>query len=761
MKIGSAAGALLALVVTACGGGDAVAPVNRPAESRLHALEGSAPNAADVGTEALLDWAEASSFGPSFFWSHAATQTAGPFRFRHYPRTGVYLGVVTGSDPAWRTDGVYVMGGPFGDAPLYVGQRADFFTPPPDPAPGGALRFSPATLAVNLDEGPGNVGIDLVATPSEAFSGVLYVVIDDPAKVLGGLAPIVVDQQGRAVTRVRPRDDLPLGLHQGTLQVHLCRTASCVGSEVAGSPVPLPYRFGVVRNDPPLSFSAGSGTLSATVSAGATGRLRVDVSTSRWPAEGLYWRATDAQGFVAGSGRVTGIATNPTSSIELLATPPSAAGRYDGSVQVQVCRDSACTLPVDRQSFRYMLFRTVANLVDAAANAVPKLPPLQPLPGAGDWSGWQGGAAHTGYVPGRFDATAFSLRWQWQVPAGKVYGLAAPTVAQGRVALAAQGFGGADTELFVLDEADGSLRWRVAGDSPSRAYFSVPALSATLLYSVVIRDDATLRSTVTSLLAYDLQTGELRFTSAAGTQYHDSLPPVLVGNRVLVASGYRSGVVTFDASSGERLWSADATGYEWWTPASDGSSVFAYGSGGFSSFALADGAPLANRLDPELAGPSGGGGDTTKSFAVDAGRAFVIDKGQLVAFDTRSGAVLWREASKDHVGATAAQGGTVTALRQAPLRIEARSADDGRLLWSTQPQFDVTQGPDLAFVSDPLLTDSHVFVSTERGVYALSRSDGSVQWYISRPGRLALSANGVLLIAQHGPGGRVTAINLR
>ena len=101
--------------------------------------------------------------------------------------------------------------------------------------------------------------------------------------------------------------------------------------------------------------------------------------------------------------------------------------------------------------------------------------------------------------------------------------------------------------------------------------------------------------------------------------------------------------------------------------------------------------------------------------------------------------------------------------REGRMRNVYRFAADGRLLWSYQPLFNV-QGPDQVFVSEPLLTDNLVFISTDRGVYALSRSDGQPRWFYGRPGMLALSARGVLTIAHPGlpgQGGGVTAINLQ
>ena len=718
--------------------------------------------AAVAQADALLDWAETSLYGPLYFWPHATSQSIGPFRFRYYGRHGIYLGVVVEPDPLVRLGGVYVMGGDFGNQPLHVGQQGDFFTPPPEPPATGAVRFTPGILSANLNEGD-SLTLDLTATPQVAFSGTVYVVVEDPAQVLASVDSVIATSQGEAYTRVRLRDDLPRGLHQGRLQVHFCRTANC-SSEFAGSPVALPYRFGVVRQDPVMSFFNSGAALSASLPAGASGQFQLTATVNRWPALPLHYRVLDPLGRISGAGEWTSAGGGHTRTLTLTVQLPDAPGRYDGDFELQGCLDRACTERLASERFSYIAFRTVSGLVDAALGATPRLPPLQALPGAADWSTWQGGATHSGYVPGHFDPAGFSLRWRWALPAGKTYGLAPPSVAQGRIALAAQSVGGsADTELFVLDEADGSLRWRLAGDFAAQASFSTPALSATRLFTAVIGLDSNTGSAATTLMAFDLQTGQRQFSTAVPTQFHDSLPPVLAGNRVLLASGYGNGLASIDAGSGSLQWQAASTGFTWWTPAFDGRTVFSYGSGALTAHNPTDGQVRFSVTDAEMSNGVGGG-PLTKAFAVDGGRAFVVDHGDLAAFDTRTGQVLWRQATRDHVGTTAAQGGIVVALQQGPLRVEARSAGDGRLLWRYEPLFDVNQGPDQGFVSEPLLSDNLVFISTERGVYALSRSDGQPRWYFGQPGALALSANGVLTIAnRNGPelGGGVTAINLR
>ena len=75
----------------------------------------------------LLDFGEQAY--AVYFPGHPATQEAAPFRYRHYLGSGAYLGVVVNSDSDYVLGGVYVMGGPFGSVPRFVGRVTDFITP--------------------------------------------------------------------------------------------------------------------------------------------------------------------------------------------------------------------------------------------------------------------------------------------------------------------------------------------------------------------------------------------------------------------------------------------------------------------------------------------------------------------------------------------------------------------------------------------------------------------------------------------------------
>jgi cytochrome c len=81
----------------------------------------------DEAADALMSYGEQQF--PGYFPSFRPSESLPPFRFRHYPQTGVYLGVVVSPNAHYAPEGVYVMGGEFGSAPMRVGAVRDFIDP--------------------------------------------------------------------------------------------------------------------------------------------------------------------------------------------------------------------------------------------------------------------------------------------------------------------------------------------------------------------------------------------------------------------------------------------------------------------------------------------------------------------------------------------------------------------------------------------------------------------------------------------------------
>lgn len=131
---------LLTVAVTAalaaCGGVgtmEAATPAGTASALRAQAQAlRSAGVSPEEAARQLMDAAE--SAYATYFPGHQPTQSAGPFHFRYYPDTQVYLGVVVTAAPGYEVGAIYVIGGPFGGSienPVRQGSVTDYITPVP------------------------------------------------------------------------------------------------------------------------------------------------------------------------------------------------------------------------------------------------------------------------------------------------------------------------------------------------------------------------------------------------------------------------------------------------------------------------------------------------------------------------------------------------------------------------------------------------------------------------------------------------------
>lgn len=245
---------LIALAAAAflagCGGGsddaDTTSTTSTPAaaaaqfRTTLSAQGGTKVSAAvspAQAAEQLLNFAETTF--PMFFPSHQTTATFDPFLFRYYPQTGVYVGVVVKANMGFTLDGVYVMGGPFGDAPMYVGQLTQFITPV-DPGTGGPTGPNNGCFDLGLLETTGT-RVDLTMQHSGDATGLLTQVWTiNGAKTFEGHAAVEtqIKHTGTLTTAgVSAPTDMDIKSYQkrtGDAEVTSYGSDSVINSSVAG-----------------------------------------------------------------------------------------------------------------------------------------------------------------------------------------------------------------------------------------------------------------------------------------------------------------------------------------------------------------------------------------------------------------------------------------------------------------------------------------------------------------------------------------------
>lgn len=492
-----------------------------------------------------------------------------------------------------------------------------------------------------------------------------------------------------------------------------------------------------------LSFSPGSLSesllqgLSTTLSATATATVHGTISST------LYVVIVDAAGVMEPNPKVSSV--TPGYYTAVFATNPSlTVGEHVGSLQVNVCGDSACGT----------IYGTASLPYDFKVAGSTNLTTLSPLPGAADWKTFQGNVEHTGFVPVTLDAGAFSPRWLIANPhpgGNGVYLSVSPVVSDSAKQLAyfsSQNNQGDSSYFYAVHEQDGSPAWSVDLTATTKyQYPSRPAVFNDTVYATIDDGSGTLLS---SFIAYDAQTGAVKFKQTINGGIGAG-EPVISGNTAYVGQ-----VLAFDATTGAPLWSSAAKGNSSFSPTLDSQNVYFYvpnstniTTPGFSAIDQATGSaqfaigrPTAPLGTPET---SFGGGSPVLDGAGGAVMALSGDinfSAPLDHFNFSTQTLDW-EIQGIYSSPVALASGTVYAANRSPYQLEARSMTNGQLLWFWAPptadggtQFDGV-----------VATNNLVFVSTDLRTYAVDMATHAAVWSYPMGGALSISPSGILYIS--------------
>ncbi|SHM62157.1 PQQ-like domain-containing protein [Rhizobacter sp. OV335] len=470
----------------------------------------------------------------------------------------------------------------------------------------------------------------------------------------------------------------------------------------------------------------------------------------------LYATVNDPGGVFGAPVAVT--ASGGSYALELATLNTATTGTHAGQAVVNLCRDAACSA---LHSTPTMVLNYSVDVL-AADGAWPgnHLTTLAAMPGAPEWSTFQGNAAHTGHVPVTLDPNRFSTRWQVVVPShlyfNGLFNLATVTTEGGRFFIAG------NNAVTARSEHDGSVLW-----SYSFSGLEYPSVNPPAVRDGTVYVSAGQQSSAT-MFGLDASDGSVRFRSDMSNQWSNYLAPTVGPSGVYANAGTTGGMYAFDLQ-GTPLYFSPTDFQSTWTPAVDSSAVYAYSGDALRVFHPTTGALQATIADPtftnyiyEIGGSAVLGGPDSV-FAAAYANSF-LNSGtignSLLHFNLQANTIDW-SIQGVYPRTPAYGGGVLYAVNNNPLRLEARAESDGALLWSWTPQ----ASSDTSFVSEVLLTDNAVIVSTNRSTYAIDRTTHRAAWSYPAPGNLALSRNGVLYIAGYNTVGAtsmtLTAINLR
>jgi hypothetical protein len=358
-----------------------------------------------------------------------------------------------------------------------------------------------------------------------------------------------------------------------------------------------------------------------------------------------------------------------------------------------------------------------------------------------EWSTHQGNPEHTGFVAATVDPVIFSLKWTTN-PFGTGVALNPATFGPGAVFVSSATYFGVQ-KLATLDLVNGAPKWikdfgGIHGVHP-------PAYGNGSVYVTTSGHQDSF------LWAFDPATGALRFQSPYGNQWSTYYAPVVMGQRVYMAGGTYDGMYSFDATAGTQAWFVSTAQYSQWTPAVRNGVVYAYtGSTGAEVVAVdAQGGGLLYQIaDPHFSW--NGWSMNTASVLGAQQDLLATQNGRLISFDLGTHTVRWELQSQFRGDVTTA-GDLLYVINDN--KLEVRREDTGALVWSwTAPLSAPLQ-------KTMLVTRNLLFASTATSTYAIDLGARRQVWSWPAGGHLALSPQGVLLIA--GADGSVTAITVR
>lgn len=464
----------------------------------------------------------------------------------------------------------------------------------------------------------------------------------------------------------------------------------------------------------------------------------------------VYAKVSDAGGIFSAPVAVN--ASGASYVLELATLNTASTGLHTGKAVVSLCRDASCSQP---QAMPGVVVNYTVNVL-APGDTWPgnHLTALSSIQGAPEWATFQGNAAHTGYVPVKLDPNQFSTRWQIPVPAfvyfNGLFNLATVTTEGGNFYIA-----GANA-VNAHNEYDGSTLWTYSFSGLPNPSVNPPAVSNGIVYVAAGQQSSTY------MFALDARNGSVLFRSPMSSQWENYLAPTVGPSGVYTNAGTYGGLYAFN-SQGTQLYFAPTAQQSAWTPAIDSGAVYAYTGDALRVFDPVSGALKTSISDPTFSnyiyeiGGSAVLGAPNSVFAAAYGNS-ALNGGaignSLVHFNLQSNMVDWT-IKGDYPSTPAYDSGIVYAANNNPLRVEARSEVDGTLIWSWTPP----ASGDIGFLSEVLLTQNVLIVSTGISTYAIDRGTHHVVWSYPMAGNLALSPNGILYIAGRGAT-TLTAINV-
>ncbi|WP_431050180.1 hypothetical protein [Roseateles sp. L2-2] len=438
-------------------------------------------------------------------------------------------------------------------------------------------------------------------------------------------------------------------------------------------------------------------------------------------------------------------------------------GVYTGTIEINILSLELFTNYVPNK-VRYRL--EVGNNGTENLTTLPAV-----MPGRESWSGFGGGGTRSGYVPLSLDATKFSPRWtRWIATPANTYGEGLH-LGQGLIAVPDMilGSGGATTSnATVMSLKDGTDLWKgLLPDVPIQVTGRGDRLYWQASNSRVMVTSTTAGTLVGEHTAKGNTVVAPGWTFAGGRLLMPTDPEVNYLSALDVAD-IKTPVWTTTVS--DRIVGVN---YSAWGATADVDAGLTYvNTGGvYRVLRLSDGvitaeAQVPTREDLGLGQvwsyeapvlPEDGVSAVLLSHR-DLARGTAMQN-HLTVVDRATGAQRW-DATGQFMDHPVTAHGVVYAANQSTKAVEARSLADGSLLWTW-----AMPTTDSFWQRQMVLTDTHLFVSTDKQTVAIDLATRTAAWQVATGGWLGMTPEGVLVLysAMTGTGqlSTVKTFNLR
>jgi outer membrane protein assembly factor BamB len=369
-----------------------------------------------------------------------------------------------------------------------------------------------------------------------------------------------------------------------------------------------------------------------------------------------------------------------------------------------------------------------------------------------DWETFQGNNLHTGYVEINLETADFNPLWQWERP-NKSEGVTPyinPAIIVNGIVYISEDDYHSEAKIHALSEADGSTLW--THDFGSIAQVNQPAVSDGKVFVTTSGHEDTY------MWVLDATTGSVLARTPFNTQWPQYLSPTVYDGIAYANTGYYGGQISAFDIDGNSVWESASYGdNDMFTPAVDRAGIYQYSGTELNVLNPIDGSLVQTIADPD---PDGTGyehiGATIRgtlnnviSFSGDnfSGQASSSTEGffarRLISFDLTNETVSWKSESQ-YLTHPALAEGEVFAATNNPLRLESLSEASGELVWNWVPKNSAVS----SFHRNIIATKTLIFVSSNVGIHAISRSNHNEEWFYPVPGALSLSAEKILYITE-------------